>query len=134
VFHDYVGEGWYNDSPYYDYYSMWAFQMYGVLWSNMFGKQYYPVYAKKFMANLEDLVNTYPYMFGKNGEMIMWGRSITYRMGAVAPFPLMGLLETDKKVNYGWMRRIASGTLLQFLENPSFFRRRRSNFRILWSF
>ena len=30
---NYTGNGWYNDSPAYDYYSMWAFQMYGTIWS-----------------------------------------------------------------------------------------------------
>lgn len=120
VLNDYVGEGWYNDSPYYDYYSMWAFQMYGVLWADMFGKEYFPAYADKFMSNLGDLVDNYPYMFSKDGKMIMWGRSIAYRMGASAPFPLMGLLNNKSDVNYGWMRRIASGTILQFLEHPDF--------------
>ena len=72
----YDGDGWYNDSPYYDYYSMWAFQMYGTLWSEFFGKKYYPQYAAKFADNFKDLKDNYPYMFARNGEMIMWGRSI----------------------------------------------------------
>lgn len=114
---DYDGDGWYNDSPYYDYYSMWAFQMYGTLWSEFFGKKYYPEYAAKFASNFNDLKGNYPYMFARNGEMIMWGRSIAYRIGAAVPFPLMGFTE-DSGTNYGWMRRIASGTLLQFLQNP----------------
>jgi len=120
VLNDYAGEGWYNDSPYYDYYSMWAFQMYGVLWADMFGQRHYPDYASQFMRNLSDLTDTYPYMFARDGKMIMWGRSIAYRMGAAAPFPLMGLLENKDVINYGWVRRIASGTLLQFLEHPDF--------------
>lgn len=33
----YRGEGWYNDAPAYDYYSMWAFQMYGPIWAQMYG-------------------------------------------------------------------------------------------------
>jgi len=114
---DYDGDGWYNDSPYYDYYSMWAFQMYGTLWSEFFGKKYYPEYAAKFATNFNDLKSNYPYMFARNGEMIMWGRSISYRIGAAVPFPLTGF-SADSNVNYGWMRRIASGTLLQFLQNP----------------
>ncbi len=113
----YDGDGWYNDSPYYDYYSMWAFQMYGTLWSEFFGKKYYPEYAAKFAENFNDLQGNYPYMFSRKGEMIMWGRSIAYRIGAAVPFPLMGFA-SDESVNYGWMRRIASGTLLQFLQNP----------------
>lgn len=115
----YRGNGWYNDSPAYDYYSMWAFQMYGNIWSEFFGKKYYPEIAAKFMANFGDLKNNYPYLFSKDGEMIMWGRSISYRIGAVVPFPLMGF-QNDPDINYGWMRRISSGVIKQFLTHPDF--------------
>ena len=115
----YRGDGWYNDNPAFDYYSMWAFQMYGTVWSELFGKKYYPEYAAKFEQNFQEVKNSYPYMFGRNGEMIMWGRSMSYRFGSVIPFPLMGY-EKDATVNYGWMRRIASGVMLQFLQQPGF--------------
>ncbi|MGY2134311.1 DUF2264 domain-containing protein [Hymenobacter sp. HD11105] len=115
----YKGAGWYDDDPSFDYYSMWAFQMYGKLWSAYYGQQHYPAVAAQLAANFAPLKDTYPYMFGRDGHMIMWGRSISYRFGAVVPFPLMGL-NPDPNTNFGWMRRIASGALLQFLENPDF--------------
>jgi hypothetical protein len=115
----YRGEGWYNDSPAFDYYSMWAFQMYGVIWAEYFGDKYYPVQAKKFRTYFSDLKDNYPYLFSRDGKMIMWGRSISYRYAAVTPFPLMGF-ENNPDTNYGWMRRIASSTLLQFFEHPDF--------------
>ncbi len=115
----YRGQGWYNDAPAYDYYSMWAFQMYGPVWAQLYGEKYYPEYAKQFMSNLSDMVNNYPYMFNKDGKMNMWGRSICYRFAAVVPFPLTGFLN-DSSINYGWFRQIASSTMLQFLENPDF--------------
>lgn len=114
----YRGEGWYNDAPAYDYYSMWAFQMYGPIWAHMYGK-FYPEYAEQFKKNQRDLIDNYPYMFSKDGHMNMWGRSIPYRFGAVIPLALLGF-ENYPDVNYGWMRRIASSTLLQFLQNPDF--------------
>lgn len=116
---DYSGQGWYNDNPAYDYYSMWAYQMYGMLWSEFYGNENYPEYASRFRDNFSDLDGNYAYLFSEDGEMIMWGRSISYRMGAIIPFPLMGLLD-DPSINYGWMRRISSGTLLQFLQHPDF--------------
>ena len=58
----YRGEGWYNDAPAYDYYSMWAFQMYGPIWAQMYG-HFYPEYAAQFMQNQADLIDNYPYMF-----------------------------------------------------------------------
>tara|TARA_R110000868_G_scaffold28633_2_gene107172 strand:- start:20924 stop:22942 length:2019 start_codon:yes stop_codon:yes gene_type:complete len=116
---DYRGEGWYNDHPAYDYYSMWAFQLYGILWSQLYGDENYPEYAKGFRSNFSDLTGNYPYLFAKDGKMIMWGRSISYRIASISPLPFTGLLEAES-INYGWMRRIASGTLLQFLQNPDF--------------
>ncbi|PZX18128.1 uncharacterized protein DUF2264 [Breznakibacter xylanolyticus] len=116
---DYRGQGWYNDNPAYDYYSMWAYQMYGMTWAHLFGKQHYPQYAERLVANFNDLQGNYPYLFDRQGRMIMWGRSISYRFGAIVPFPLMGF-ENRPEINYGWMRRIATGTLLQFLQHPDF--------------
>ena len=113
----YRAQGWYNDAPAYDYYSMWAFQMYGPVWSQLYGVKHYPQYAEKFMANLYDIVDNYPYMFNRDGHMNMWGRSIPYRFGAVVPLSLLGYFE-DPAINYGWMRRIASSTMLQFLQHP----------------
>ena len=114
----YRGYGWYNDSPAYDYYSMWAFQMYGMIWAYYYGEKFNPEAGRQFVSNFRDLVPNYPYMFAEDGKMNMYGRSITYRIAAAVPFPLMGWLN-DPSINYGWMRRIASSTLLQFLENPA---------------
>ena len=114
----YRGYGWYNDSPAYDYYSMWAFQMYGMIWAHYYGEKFNPEAGRQFVSNFRDLVPNYPYMFAEDGKMNMYGRSITYRIAAAVPFPLMGWFN-DPSINYGWMRRIASSTLLQFLENPA---------------
>jgi len=117
AFSQYSGDGWYHDNPALDYYSMWGFQMYGMLWSEFFGKKYYPEYARQFKENFSPIKSNYPHMFSENGEMIMWGRSISYRFGATIPLALTGF-ENDPATNYGWMRRICSGSLLQFLQNP----------------
>ncbi len=115
----YRGEGWYNDAPAYDYYSMWAYQSYGPIWAEFWGKRQYPEIAAKFIENQGDLIDNYPYMFSKDGKLNMWGRSICYRFAAVTPLPLVELGNHDD-VNYGWLRRIASSTLLQFMQNPEF--------------
>lgn len=114
----YKGYGWYNDSPAYDYYSMWAFQMYGMIWSHYYADKFNPEAGRAFRAHFKDLVSTYPYMWSEQGQMNMYGRSICYRTAAAVPFPLMGWID-DASIDYGWMRRIASSTLLQFLTNPA---------------
>ncbi len=114
----YRGEGWYNDRPAYDYYSMWAYQMYGPIWAKYYG-HFNPEWATQFMKNQHDLVDNYPYMFSKEGKMNMWGRSMPYRFGATVALGLLGM-QDDPNINFGWMRRIASSTLLQYLQNPNF--------------
>lgn len=111
---DYRGHGWYYDVPNYDYYSMWAYQLYGKLWSKFYGRQYLPEYAAKFEKNFDDMYTGYPDLFARDGRMPMWGRSNMYRFAATAP------LAWGDNCNHGWMRRIASGCLLQFLQHPDF--------------
>jgi len=120
---DYRGQGWYNDHPAYDYYSMWAFQVYGPMWASVYGNTHYPEIAKAFKTNFQDLVYHYPYMFSEDGQMIMFGRSISYRIASMSPFPFAGTLDDDT-INLGWLRRISSGVLLQFLKNPEFLKDR----------
>lgn len=127
----YRGEGWYNDAPAYDYYSMWAYQSYGPLWVEFFGKNMkpasdsglsadtYQVISEKILKNEHDMVDNYPYMFARDGRMNMWGRSICYRFAAVTPLPILEYADFSD-VNYGWLRHIASASLLQFMTNPDF--------------
>ena len=114
----YRGEGWYNDAPAYDYYSMWAYQTYGPLWAHLFGDQF-PDIAAQFIKNQGDMIPNYPYMFAEDGRMNMWGRSIPYRFAAVSPLPLVEY-GNHEDVDYGWLRHIASSSLLQFLQHPDF--------------
>jgi hypothetical protein len=76
---DYRGQGWYNDHPAYDYYSMWAYQLYGMLWSHWHGARRYPELARRFEANFSEMKDNYPLLFGRDGKMILWGRSCSYR-------------------------------------------------------
>ncbi|MFV0291242.1 MAG: DUF2264 domain-containing protein, partial [Mangrovibacterium sp.] len=122
-YNDYRGEGWYNDHPAYDYYSMWAYQLYGIMWSEVFGKKHYPEYAEKLTQHFLDMQQSYPYLFDEHGKMVMWGRSISYRMASIAPFPFFGTVE-GASTDLGWLRYISSSTLLQFVQHPEFMKDR----------
>lgn len=112
--HNYVGNGWYHDNPAFDYYSMWGFQTYSQIWSTYYS-YINPEASKKFEKNFQDIINQYPFMFDAKGKMIMWGRSVAYRTACATPLAFTSNLSN---VNHGWMRRIASGVLLQFLQHP----------------
>lgn len=114
----YRGEGWYNDAPAYDYYSMWAFQTYGPFLAHYY-RDLYPDLADKFIANQHDLVDNYPYMFARDGRMNMWGRSLPYRFAAVSPFAFLEYNDKEGDIDYGWLRHISSASLLQFMKDPN---------------
>ncbi|RRD94905.1 DUF2264 domain-containing protein [Clostridiales bacterium COT073_COT-073] len=112
----YVGDGWYRDGHAFDYYSCWAFNLYAPIWNVWYGYQEEPYLAARFEENSRLLMKTYGDFFDKDGFTNMWGRSGIYRNGATSAFiGHLFLNGSAQSVNYGWARRIASGSLLQFL-------------------
>ncbi|MBP5454428.1 MAG: DUF2264 domain-containing protein [Lachnospiraceae bacterium] len=115
----YVGDGWYRDGQCFDYYSCWAFNMYAPLWNIWYGYENLPYIAKKFEKHSNALMKTYCDFFDKDGFTNMWGRSNIYRFASTSAFAGNLLLE-NSHVDPGLARRIASGSLLQFLERDDF--------------
>ena len=58
-------------------------------------------------------------MINHYGHINMWGISISYRFGALAPRTLLTYTD-NPNLNLGWLRYISSSTLLPFLQNPDF--------------
>jgi len=110
----YVGDGWYRDGHSFDYYSCWAFNVYGPLWCKWYGYEHSPELARRFEENSNKLMETYPDMFDEEGWTMMWGRSNIYRNASTSAFDGNLFLERHN-CNYGLARRICSGSLLQFL-------------------
>lgn len=115
----YVGDGWYRDGQSFDYYSCWAFNVYTPIWNEWYGYENEPYIAKRFEENSNKLMETYPKFFDKDGHTNMWGRSNIYRNAATSPFGANMLLR-NHTVNPGLARRIASGSLMQFLSRDDF--------------
>lgn len=115
----YSGDGWYRDGQSFDYYSCWAFNLYAPIWNRWYGYKNLPYIAKRFEENSNKLMENYPDFFDRDGFTTMWGRSCVYRCAAASPLP-ENLLLQNPKVNAGLARRIASGTLLQFLSREDF--------------
>ncbi len=115
----YVGNGWYRDGQCFDYYSCWAFNVYGPIWCKWYGYERMPWIAKQFEENSNELMKTYPDMFDNDGFTNMWGRSCIYRNAATSAFDGNMLLK-NPAVDPGLARRTCSGSLLQFLERDDF--------------
>ena len=110
----YAGDGWYRDGHAFDYYSPWAFQLYGPLWCIWYGYENEPYLARQFEARSNALMKTYDRMFDEGGWVNMWGRSGIYRNAATAAFA-GNLLLRHSEADPGLARRISSGSLIQFL-------------------
>lgn len=115
----YAGDGWYRDGQCFDYYSCWAFNMYSPLWSIWYGYENEPYIASKIEEYSNELMKTYPDFFDKDGFTNMWGRSCIYRNASTSAFD-GNLVLKNSSVNPGLARRIASGSLLQFLKRDDF--------------
>lgn len=110
----YAGNGWYRDGHRFDYYTPWAFQVYGPIWNVWYGYEKEPYIAEKIEQYANELVRCFPSMFDRDGHVTMWGRSSLYRNAATAPFAADFLLR-EPAAEPGLARRINSGALLQFL-------------------
>ena len=115
----YAGDGWYRDGHSFDYYSAWAFQVYAPFWNQWYGYEEEPYLAKCFEENSNELMKTYGDFFDRDGFTMMWGRSNIYRNASTSAFEGNFLLRNNK-ANPGLARRIASGSLLQFLMREDF--------------
>ena len=115
----YAGDGWYRDGQCFDYYSVWAFNMYAPIWNLWYGYENEPYIAKMFEKHSNTLMKTYPDFFDKDGFTNMWGRSNIYRNAATSGFE-GNLLLRESTVKPGLARRIASGSLMQFLSREDF--------------
>ncbi|OPJ64769.1 DUF2264 domain-containing protein [Clostridium oryzae] len=115
----YAGDGWYRDGHSFDYYSCWAFNVYTPIWNLWYGYEKEPYLAQKFEENSNKLMETYGDYFDRDGFTNMWGRSNVYRNAATSSFDANMMLK-NSTADPGLARRIASGSLLQFLTREDF--------------
>lgn len=114
-----VGDGWYRDGQSFDYYSCWAFNLYAPIWNQWYGYEKEPYLARRFEECSNELMKTYPDFFDRDGFTNMWGRSSIYRNAATSPLAANFFLKKPAS-DPGLARRIASGSLLQFLTRDDF--------------
>ncbi len=124
----YVGDGWYRDGHSFDYYSCWAFNVYGPLWNLWYGYEEMPEAAAALEEHSNRLMETYPDFFDRDGFTNMWGRSNIYRFAATSPLAANFLLqdpgrwsEAEYRKKAGRARRVVSGSLMQFLGHRATF-------------
>lgn len=115
----YAGDGWYRDLGF-DYYTPWGFHFYAPIWCEWYGNEHEPELAKIIEERHAEFMQTYPLMFSREGHQIMYGRSIIYRFAASAPLATAFMLK-QSPADPGWMRRIASANVMQFIGRDDFY-------------
>jgi hypothetical protein len=115
-----VGKGWFRDgsNQTVDYYNAYAFHYYGLWWGRLFG-QNDPTRTKRWQNFTREFLPNYAHFFASSGENVPFGRSLTYRFNAVAPFALAEMCGASS-VTPGLARRISSKNLHFFWSQPIF--------------
>jgi hypothetical protein len=113
-----IGNGWFRDgsNQTVDYYNAYAFHYYGLWWGRLFG-QNDPTRTKRWQNFTREFLPDYAHFFAASGENVPFGRSLTYRFNAVAPFALAELCECSP-LPHGQSRRISSKNLHFFWSHP----------------
>ena len=85
----YLGEGWYRDGMInqIDYYNLWAFHYYHLMWVILDGKSQ-PQIAKTHKDRMGLLMKNFRYFFAGDGSTPCFGRSTIYRFAYLAPMTL----------------------------------------------
>ncbi len=112
------GGGWFEDgiNQAFDHYNAYAFHFYGLLWAHLHGDRE-PVRATRWRAWARLFLADYQHFFAASGEHPAFGRSITYRFNAIAPFGLAALADCAD-LPPGRMRRLCTRNLDFFLSKP----------------
>ena len=119
----YVGDGWYHDAERQrDYYTLWAFQYYGLVYARVMRERNAAVsalYAERGRLIAPDFAA----WFDSTGEALPYGRSLTYRFSQGAFFAALAFAEEESAaVPYGVMKRLLLGNLRKWLRLPIFTR------------
>jgi len=112
-------DGWFMDgiNQSYDHYNAYTFHFYGPLWAKYFSHRTPERKARgdRWLRWCAQFIQQYQYMFAASGEHPAFGRSITYRFNAVAPFGAAALAGCNPLAP-GLAREICTRNLEFFLE------------------
>ena len=112
-----IGGGWFIDgmNESIDHYNAYAFHYYGLWWGRLFGEMD-PTRADRWREWTRSFLADYVHFFAASGEPVPFGRSMTYRFAASAPFALAELCGASP-LPPGQSRRLCTRNLDFFLQH-----------------
>ncbi|MFM6173185.1 MAG: DUF2264 domain-containing protein, partial [Sphaerospermopsis kisseleviana] len=113
-----IGGGWFRDgtNETVDYYNAYAFHYYSLWWGLLHGASD-PARKKRWNDWTAEFLPDHARFFAASGENVPFGRSLTYRFNAVAPFALAEKAGIST-LSPGLSRRLCSKNLEFFWSRP----------------
>ena len=119
----YEGDGWYFDYVNQrEYYTMWAFHFYGLVYARVMGEKDSERSAE-FIARGRLMAKNFACWFDETGEALPYGRSLTYRFAQGAFYAALALAEADTPdFTYGMMKHLLLSNMRKWFAKPIFTR------------
>ena len=119
----YEGDGWYFD--YFnqrEYYTMWAFHFYGLVYARVMGESD-PQRSAEFISRGKLMAKDFACWFDETGEALPYGRSLTYRFAQGAFYAALALAEAETpEFTYGMMKHLLLSNMRKWFQKPIFTR------------
>ncbi len=114
----YASDGWYMDgmNQAFDFYNAYAWHYYILWWISLYGENNSDR-CRRWSERCGRFLQDYPHFFAESGEHPAFGRSITYRFNATAPFGLAHALGVSP-LEPGLSRSLCQRNLKFFMDKP----------------
>lgn len=117
----YCGDGWYYDKPAQrDYYTLWAFHYYGMVYARFMADRD-PERCARFAERARLIAPRFAAWFDGEGRALPYGRSLTYRFAQGAFWSACALSGvTAPGLGWGEIKRMLLGNLRWWMKRPIF--------------
>ncbi len=114
----YEADGWYHDEVPFDNYNPWAMQYYSLIYYKLRYKKD-PQRCERFKKRVHLFANQYVHYINNEGANVPYGRSLTYRFGAISFFSACAFADLEV-LPYGVMKSIVLKNLRWWFKQPIF--------------
>ncbi len=117
----YCGDGWYYDKPAQrDYYTLWAFHYYGLVYAHFMADRD-PERSARFIDRARQIAPRFAAWFDREGRALPYGRSLTYRFAQGAFFSTCAVAGvTAEGLGWGEIKHLMLQNLRWWMKQPIF--------------
>ena len=117
----YVENGWYFDKETQrDYYTLWAFHYYGLVYAKVMGERD-PQRAARFIERAKLIAPRFACWFDGEGRAIPYGRSMTYRFAQSSFWSALALAgDKPEEMAWGEIKHLLLGNIRSWMRLPIF--------------